>query len=169
MSDVMTIVVGVSGSPASVVALRWAAAEANRLHAALTVVLIRAVEPRAHYAPAVSAAEQARRADRAVAGLAATVNAVAGCLPPSAVTMRVIEGKPERALVEQSTDADLLVLGSAAGLCSVGGDHPIGPVVRACLSHAHCPVVVVGPTGPAALEAHDLALAGPSASMAAST
>jgi hypothetical protein len=37
------------------------------------------------------------------------------------------------------------VLGSAAGLVS---GRPIGPVIRACLSHAHCPVVVVGPEGP---------------------
>jgi len=144
-ADKMTIVVGVSGSPSSALALRWAAAEADRLHAQVRVVLIWNIQPRAHYAPAVSAAEYDQRHERAVAGLAATVSAVAGFVPQDAVTMTVAHGLPERALVEQSAGADLLVLGSAAGLAS---GHAIGPVIRACLSHAHCPVVVVGPEGP---------------------
>jgi nucleotide-binding universal stress UspA family protein len=150
----MQIVVGVSGSPASALALRWAAAEADRLHAALTVVLVRTVEPRAHYAPAISADELDRRLERAVSGLAATMRAVAGYLPSDAVTMTVIEGLPERALLDQSAGADLLVLGSAA---TGNGDRPIGPVVRACLSRAHCPLVVVGPEGPTGHSRHDAA------------
>lgn len=153
-ADKMRIVVGVSGSPTSALALRWAAAEAERLRAALTVVLIWTIEPRAHYAPAISADELDRRQKRAVAGLAATVRAVAGYLPSDAVTMKVVEGLPERALLAQSAGADLLVLGSAA---TVSGDRPIGPVVRACLSRAHCPLVVVGPQGPTGHSRHDAA------------
>jgi nucleotide-binding universal stress UspA family protein len=170
----MRIVVGVSGSPASALALRWAAAAADRLSAALKIVLIWTTEPRAYYAPAISAAEYDRRHERAVAGLAATVNAVAGHLPADTVSMTVVQGLPERALAEQSAGADLLVLGSAASLT---GGRSIGPVIRACLSHAHCPVLVVGPDGPtsqswpssaatqrdptAIQDERDLALAGP--------
>jgi nucleotide-binding universal stress UspA family protein len=170
----MTIVVGVSGSPASALALRWAASAADRLTAALKVVLIWTIEPRAHYAPAISADEYDRRHERAVAGLAAAVKAVAGHLPADAVSMTVAQGLPERALAEQSAGADLLVLGSAASLT---GGRSIGPVIRACLSHAHCPVLVVGPEGPtshswptsaatqldptAIQDERDLALAGP--------
>jgi nucleotide-binding universal stress UspA family protein len=149
------IAVGVSGSPASILALRWAAAQADRLHAALKVVRVLTVEPRAYYAPAINPGEFDRRHERAVADLAATVNAVAGYLPSDAVTMTVVQGPPERALAEQSTGADLLVLGSAPGHSD---DRPIGPVVRACLSHAQCPLVVVGPEGLTGHSRHDAAM-----------
>ena len=138
-----TIVVGVSGSPASALALRWAAAEADRLDAQLKIVLIWNIEPRAYYAPAITSDDYDRRQERAVSGLAATVRVVLGAAPPDALTV-VAQGIPERALVEHSLGADLLVLGEAAGVVS---GRSIGPVVRACLSHAHCPVVVVGPEG----------------------
>jgi nucleotide-binding universal stress UspA family protein len=139
------IVVGVHGSPASVRALRWAADEATRLDAQLKIVLIWRIEPRAHYAPAVSPEDYDRRQEHSVSGLAATVHAVAGTMPRDTVTTEVTQGVPERLLVEQSDGADLLVLGSAYGL---GSGRAIGAVIRACLSHAHCPVVVVGPEGP---------------------
>ena len=86
-----------------------------------------------------------RRQARAIAGLAAAVRAVLGSEPPDGMTTEVAQGMAERALVEQSLSADLLVLGSASGLMT---GRSIGPVIRACLSHAHCPVVVVGPEGP---------------------
>jgi nucleotide-binding universal stress UspA family protein len=171
VADTMTIVVGVSGSPASALALRWAAGEAHRLGARLHVVLIWTIEPRAHYAPAISTDEGNQRHERAVAGLAATVKATTGFMASAAVTTTVAPGVPERELVEQSAGADLLVLGSAAGLTAGS----IGPVIRACLSHAHCPVVVVGPEGPrshgrpvaaqpaAAASQGELLLAGPTA------
>jgi nucleotide-binding universal stress UspA family protein len=138
-----TIVVGVSGSPASAQALRWAAAEADRLDAQLKIVLIWNIEPRAYYAPAITSDDYDRRQERAVSGLAATVRVVLGAAPPDALTV-VAQGIPERALVDHSIDADLLVLGEAPRMVS---GRSIGPVVRACLSHAHCPVVVVGPEG----------------------
>ncbi len=138
-----TVVVGVSGSPASVRALRWAADEAARLGAQLKIVLIWNIEPRAYYAPATTPEDYDRRRERAVSGLAATVRVVLGPAVRDTLTV-VAQGLPERALVEHSSGAEILVLGSASGL--VGG-RSIGPVVRACLIHAHCPVVVVGPEG----------------------
>ncbi len=97
-----TIVVGVSGSPASALALRWAAAEADRLDAQLKIVLIWNIEPRAYYAPAITSDDYDRRQERAVSGLAATVRVVLGAAPPDALTV-VAQGIPERALVEHST------------------------------------------------------------------
>ena len=140
-----TIVVGVSGSPASARALSWAADESARLHSRLKIVLIWSLDQRAFYAPAINPDDLDRRQARAVAGLAATVRAVLGPEPPDGMTTEVAQGMAERALVDQSLGADLLVLGSASGLVS---GRSIGPVIRACLSHAHCPVVVVGPEGP---------------------
>lgn len=134
-----TIVVGVSGSPASAAALRWAAEEARRRHAALHVVNCWSTEPRAYYAPLPGQPtggehEHARQ-------LAAIVREVLDGAPPPGLAADAVEGAAERTLVEESASADLLVLGSAAaGLA----DHAVGPVIRACLSHAHCPVVVVG-------------------------
>jgi len=49
---------------------------------------------------------------------------------------------PERALVDSSAAADLLVLGSESGLTA---GRSAGPVIRACLSRAYCPVVVISP------------------------
>jgi nucleotide-binding universal stress UspA family protein len=138
------IVVGVSGSPASARALRWAASEAARLDAQLKIVLIWRVEQRAFYAPAISTDDYDRRQERAVSGVAATVRAELGPLAPDNVTTEIVHGLPERALVEQSAGAELLVLGTASGTLT---GRSIGVVIRACLSHAHCPVVVVGPEG----------------------
>lgn len=144
--DTPVIVVGVSGSPASAGALRWAAAEAEREHGMLRVVRSWQTEPRAFYAhPASGPQDAARHHQQACDGLATTMRAVLGSEIPGNVTTEVIEGTAERVLVELSAEADLLVVGSVSGLTA---GHPIGPVIRGCLGRAHCPVVVVGPEGP---------------------
>jgi nucleotide-binding universal stress UspA family protein len=139
-----TIVAGVSGSPASARALRWAAEEAKRRRGRLKVVLAWRIQQRAFYAPAPAPQELAARQQRASDGLAATVRAVLGPELAGQVSTEVTEGNPERALVDSSAGADLLVLGAASGQPAEGS---LGPVVRTCLSRAHCPVVVVGPEG----------------------
>lgn len=70
-----------------------------------------------------------------------------GCIGPASVdslTTEVAQGMPEQVLVEQSAGADLLLLGSASASMTA---RSIGSVILACLSHAHCPAVVVGPEG----------------------
>jgi nucleotide-binding universal stress UspA family protein len=139
------IVAGVSGSPASARALRWAADEARRRHGRLKVVLAWRIQQRAYYAPTPAEEEELEaRQQHARDGLAATVRAVLGAELAATVTTEVTEGNPERALVDSSAGADLLVLGAASGQL-IG--RSLGPVVRTCLSRAHCPVVVVGPEG----------------------
>jgi nucleotide-binding universal stress UspA family protein len=137
------IVVGVSGSRASARALRWAADEAERRHGVLTAVFSWSRPHPAAYAPQSRTGGGDLRL-RAAHELAATLRAVLGPEPPGPVTSEVVEGPPERVLIERSAGADLLVLGSAAGLLA---GRRIGPVIRACLGLAHCPVVVVGPEG----------------------
>jgi nucleotide-binding universal stress UspA family protein len=139
------IVVGVSGSSASGAALRWAADEADRRHGQLRVVLIWSRERRALYAPAVGSLGPGTYQQRARQVLAAAIRAVLGPVQQANVIAEVVEGAAERVLVDLSAGADLLVLGSASGFVP---ERSIGPVVRTCLSHAHCPVVVVGPEGP---------------------
>ncbi len=138
------IVAGVSGSPASARALQWAADEARRRHGRLKVVLAWRNQPRARYAPSLAPQDLVARQQRASDGLAATVRAVLGPELAAEVATEVTEGNPERALVDSSAGADLLVLGTASGQ---PGGRSLGPVVRTCLSRAHCPVVVVGLQG----------------------
>jgi nucleotide-binding universal stress UspA family protein len=65
-----------------------------------------------------------------------------GPATPDDVTTELAEGVPERILIAQSAGADLMVLGEAAPTSLTG--RPEGPVIRACLAHASCPVVIVG-------------------------
>jgi nucleotide-binding universal stress UspA family protein len=87
------IVTGVSGSPASARALRWAASEARRRDGHLKVVLAWQIQPRAFYAPAVTPQDLEARQQRAVDALAATVRAVLGPELVANVTTEVIEGQ----------------------------------------------------------------------------
>ena len=61
--------------------------------------------------------------------------------PQVEIRSSVVEGIPAHVLVEASNDADLLVVGSrghgeVAGLL-------IGSVSEHCVTHAHCPVLVM--------------------------
>ncbi len=54
------------------------------------------------------------------------------------MTAEIAEGLAARVLLDHADGAEMLVLGSARG-----APDGIGPVARACLRHAPCPVVVV--------------------------
>jgi nucleotide-binding universal stress UspA family protein len=136
------IVVGVSGSRASVAALTWAADEARRRSARLSVVS--AWDHSLRPAPYADTSE-GHAADDPQATMrsevAAAVRAALGPEPPADVETELAEGMPERVLIGRSAMADLLVLGAARAQDATG--QPVGPVIRACLSRARCPVVVV--------------------------
>ncbi len=94
------------------------------------------VAPYASHACLPGGAEDHRHAaDR----LQADVAAALGPAPLVPLTVQVAEGLAARVLLDHAAGADLLVLGSATR-CTPDG---IGPVARACLRHAPCPVVVV--------------------------
>jgi len=131
-----TIVVGISGSPGSAAALRWAADEAHHRQCQLRIVLAWQPEQRAFYACPTGRPDGPCRQDEAVRRLAEIIHAVLGPGPLNDTAAAVVEGTAERALVAESARADLLVLGS-------GSATTIGPVIRTCLTDAHCPVVVV--------------------------
>lgn len=134
------IMVGVSGTQASAAALRWAVGEAQRCNGQLRIVRIWEPECSAAYAPRPRREPEQQRA-RAASELAAAVRKAFGAVPPDNVTVELAEGTAERALVDRSAGADLLVLGSKSPPSLAG--HSIGAVIRTCLSRAHCPVVVV--------------------------
>ena len=136
------VVVGVSGSRASGAALQWAAAEARRRSAALRIVRSWDRQFHADYSPAAGWLTPDQQRGAATAELAAEVRAAFGAVVPDEVATELTEGVAGRTLVNLSADADLLVLGSGSPAAE-----SVGPVIRACLSHAHCPVVLVRPAG----------------------
>jgi nucleotide-binding universal stress UspA family protein len=144
------MVVGVGGSDASIAALIWAAGEARRRDARLRVIEAWQVYPaRALYAAGWSDRGLPSR-EATVDRLAARVRAVLGDTASLAVTTELVEGTAERVLAEASASADLLVLGSGsqspvAHVDPQIVDRPTGPVIRACLRHARCPVLIIGP------------------------
>jgi nucleotide-binding universal stress UspA family protein len=137
------ILVGVSGSQASLRALRWAAPEASKREARLDVVL--AWQPRqdAYYAVGASNGDRTHCRDAAISKLAASLRSAFGARMLANLSAEAVEGTAEQVLSARSAGASLLVLGST---CPDVVGWSIGPVIRSCLSHAYCPVVAVGPT-----------------------
>jgi nucleotide-binding universal stress UspA family protein len=86
--------------------------------------------------------DAARQRQDAEHELAAVLEEAFGQELPDGLVSEVIEGTAERALVDRSAGADMVVLGSTSS--PTAGGRSIGPVIRSCLSRAHCPVVIIG-------------------------
>ena len=141
------IVVGVDGTPSSAAAVRWAVREAMLRRG--SVHLVFAVDHRrrqfAPYAPGIQAPDidEAHAAAREL--LAAAAKVAGASLPPERLRSELADGLPARVLVDRAATAGLLVLGITTPKAGQPeGD--LGPVVRACLRHAPCPVVAVAPS-----------------------
>ncbi len=143
------ILVGVDGSPASIAAARWAAAEAQLRGMWLHVVYVRdrgAVSP-ASYAP-LSAVQGADDRAAREAALTATVREAVGPGAWPIVRLELVDGLPVRVLLDRAAGAAMLVLGCTRSAGVAGAPvgkpgPPIGPVARDCLRGAPCPVVIV--------------------------
>jgi nucleotide-binding universal stress UspA family protein len=132
------IVVGVDGSEPSKQALQWAARQAK-----LTGFSLRAVMswdlPAAAFLSAIPQPTNFE-ADARIA-LARAVDEALGYSDPVWVTQIVRQGRAQAVLVEESNAADLLVVGNR-GHGELAGIL-LGSVSEHCVTHAHCPVVVV--------------------------
>jgi nucleotide-binding universal stress UspA family protein len=140
------IVVGVDGSEHSVRALRWAVDEAQARGLDIEAVITW------HYpvlaADGFSGAVAPIDVEALVAGTRqALEGAIEKAVPDGpvrdAIARSVVEGSAGHVLVERSTDADLLVVGSRghggfAGLL-------LGSVSTQVVHHARCPVTVIRP------------------------
>lgn len=146
------IVVGVAGSAASAAAVTWAAREAELRGAVLHAV--HAWEPaargRAPYAPGLREDRDDER-DAATALLRTVLQQGLGTvqqgLDTAAPLLEVAEGLPVQVLLHCAAGAELLVLGGSQ-VAEEGPGRPsagLGPVARACLRAAPCPVVAVSP------------------------
>lgn len=139
------IVAGVDGTAASDAALAWAIREAQLRHAVLHLVLAHDQRlRRAPYAPAGSVHDGYGHATTL---LAAAERAATRELPWQGIVAELADGPPARVLLDRAAGAELLVLGAAgpSGNEPEYPHHAVGPVARACLQRAPCPVVVVAP------------------------
>lgn len=137
-----SIVVGVDGSEGSVEALRWAARMAPVLGARIRAVGAWEYPPEyAGYVPIGSDNFDEITRKRAEAA----VREAFGDDLPEGLTTSVVFGHPSRVLVEESEDAAMLVVGRRGH----GGFRGLllGSVSAACVSHAHCPVLVIHEDG----------------------
>ncbi|MFC7404795.1 universal stress protein [Georgenia alba] len=141
MTREKVVVVGVDGSEASLGAVDWAVAEAQRTGWRLHVVC-------AYALPSFTAASldggYAAMDDTAIhSGAQAVVDeAVARTEGSSVVVTSALEtGDPAGVLVDLSREASMVVVGTRGG----GGftDRLLGTVSSALPAHAHCPTVVV--------------------------
>jgi nucleotide-binding universal stress UspA family protein len=138
-----TIIVGVDGSPSAAAALRWAVRQAEVTGDTVEAVIAwqYPIVGGAYGWPVVAmidgtdfAALAEKTLDKAIAEATE---------PGSAITVdrKVVEGYPASVLVEESADADLLVVGSRGH--GTFSEALLGSVSQHCSHHARCPVVVV--------------------------
>ena len=132
------IVVGVDGSDCGHAALSWAIAEAARRTAPLVALAAWSwLDQPGEFEPDFGAADIKSIADAAVERardeVADGVNVE--------IEIRLVNDRPAHALIEASTEAGTLVVGSRG----LGGFRGLllGSVSNKCAHHAHCPVVVV--------------------------
>ena len=142
MSKWNTIVVGVDGSSGSRKALTWAAAEAAD-HGAELVVLNVWEHTLMPPAGSVSVSERyvPEPSQTTTEELVQVIKEALGEEPPVRVQAQVKQGRPAKVLIDESTDADLLVVGKRghggfAGLV-------LGSVSQHVAAYAKCPVTVV--------------------------
>lgn len=137
-----TILVGVDGSPGSRVALTWAAAEAAEHGADL--VALDVWEPSLlppMGSGTVSGRERGDSGQGAEENLLKVIKEELGENPPVLVRPRVKHGNPAEVLIEESADADLLVVGTRGRGGFTG--LVLGSVSQHVAAYAKCPVTVV--------------------------
>jgi nucleotide-binding universal stress UspA family protein len=138
-----SVVVGVDGSAASIETLRWAAGYQAGTGATIRPVICWHFPAAAGPAPVGVAPKPV--SDEVNARMQETldnaITEVYGSATPANVEARIEYGHPAQALVDASQDADLLVVGHRGHGAFTG--MLIGSVSIHCVTHAHCPVVVV--------------------------
>ena len=133
------IVVGVDGSESAEAALEWAARQAEMTGSVLEVV-ITWDWPKSYGFP-MPLPSDFRPFTIANSVLDTAVEAIEGSHPGLEISKVVVEGYAAEVLVEASKDADLLVVGSRGHRELVG--MLLGSVSEHCVTHAHCPVLVL--------------------------
>lgn len=144
VSAVRRIVVGVDGSAESAAAFRWACREASLRGVEVHAVHVREAKCHSLASYAVPASGGSRPweddDDLDILGLRRSI------MPDHLsqivqIRTEIVDGLAARVLLERCAEADMLVLGTASD--TRGVPRSAGPVIRACLRRAPCPVVVI--------------------------
>lgn len=139
------IIVGVDGSEHSKHALRWAAWFGQLLGKPIDAMMVWEPLPAAGYGWNFGATEwdQSEETQKA---LTRTIDEVFGTERPPLLSLHTTEGYPAIHLIEASSDAAMLLVGSRGrgGFANL----LLGSVSAKCAEHAHCPVLVVHDTDP---------------------
>jgi nucleotide-binding universal stress UspA family protein len=138
------VLVGVDGSPESDAAVSWAAREASMRHEYVT--LMHVVQPVAVSWPvsperATVAEWQEENARHAIDQAREVLRVVSDQPRPPDVRTEVRYSHPVDALVDASTQARMIVVGSHGK--GALGRLLLGSVSRGVVDHAHCPVAVI--------------------------
>lgn len=144
------IVVGVDGSPAAAVALRWAAREAVLRDASLMVVhaiapSIPTREPGTPVPPGV-AQWQKNRGGRIIDDALRIVHQGGDDERPPSVDSELVFSGAVSGLVDLSKEAQLVVVG--CGGCGGLRGRPLGSISSALIHHAQCPVALIHESDP---------------------
>lgn len=137
------IVVGVDGSDHSLRALEWAANEAALRNAPLKVITVHQIAidhwglAELHYPEDEPARRRAQEAAQQAVDKATAQ--ISGPKPPS-VEVKAVNGIAAEVLINESKDADLLVVGTRGGGFE---ELMMGSVSIKAAHHAACPVVIV--------------------------
>jgi nucleotide-binding universal stress UspA family protein len=134
---VRRLVVGVDGSDESVAALRWACREAGLRGAEVHAVHVR--EELIHSLASYAVPATSDPAEISVEDLVRSVHKATA--PAIKIKAEVIKGLAARVLLDRCDGADMLILGTSSD--ASGELRSAGPVIRACLRRASCPVVVI--------------------------
>lgn len=145
------LIVGFDGSESSATALEWAVDEATLRRASVRVVSSYALAAKHSfgvYTKDETREEMNRQAAACQTQVGAAIALVQQRSPGLGVDQRIVEQPAADALVEESSGADLVVVG--AGRPGLVKSFFLGSVTATVLHHGHCPVVVV----PAVLHDH---------------
>jgi len=137
------IVVGVDGSPSSMMALRWSLRQAKLTGSEVEAVTAWRYPSTYGFSPTMDGASDFEGDAQKI--LFDALNEVSGEGPGVIIRPSVVEGHPADVLVREARGADLLVVGSRghggfAGML-------LGSVSQHCVHHAPCSVLVIQGTG----------------------
>ena len=139
------VVVGVDGSPSSRAAAQWAADYAEQIGGVLT--LVAAWDWTQSYGWAVPLPSDYNPEEDAHRLVDEVARELGHEHPGLRIEARTAQGHPAPVLVDASNDAALLVVGSRGHGEFTG--MLLGSVSEHCVTHAHCPVLVLRTEKPA--------------------
>lgn len=137
-SETPLVVAGVDGSEQSRHALEWAAKHAHQVGGRVRAVAVWHLPVQFGYRITTPEDELQQKAQR---WLDDAVTRVRESYPDAVIEAKNLRGHPVDVMVEQSVEAEMLVIGNKGHGALIGT--LLGSVALQVLNHARCPVVVV--------------------------